>query len=245
MTAPLLLELFTEELPPRALRQLGDVFGQTLQRELGKRDFLDAGAELTVYATPRRLAARLTGVRAESPEKSYEERLLPAKVGLDAGGQPTAALTKKLGALGLDASVMKDVVTRNDGKLDMLFLPLVARGQKLSVGLQSALDAAIDSLPIPKVMTYQLGDQVTSVKFVRPAHGLVALHGSTVVSVTALGLTAGRTVHGHRFMGKADIELASADEYETRLAREGMVIASFGDRRAIIEDELKAKAAAP
>lgn len=242
MSAPLLVELFTEELPPRALRQLGDAFGTALQRELAKRDFLEKNATLTVFATPRRLAARLTGVLARSPAKQFEERLLPAKVGLDANGQPTPALLKKLTALGLDATVMKDAVTRSDGKLDMLFLPRVAEGQALQTALQAAIEEAVGALPIPKVMTYQLSDRVTSVKFVRPAHGLVALHGADVVNVSVLGLTAGRTTHGHRFLGRQDIDLSNADEYESRLLGEGMVVASFDDRRAVIEKALNGQA---
>jgi glycyl-tRNA synthetase beta chain len=242
MSAPLLIELFTEELPPKALKRLGEAFAGSLRDGLARREFLEEGSELVWYATPRRLAARLTGVRGRSPDKPFDEKLVPAKVGLDADGKPTAALLKKLASLGLDADAVSSVRSVSDGKIDMLFIARVASGQALEAGLQAALEEAIEKLPIPKVMSYQLPDGLTSVKFVRPAHGLLALHGDAVVPVTALGLTAGRGTHGHRFLGAAGIRLAHADEYEARLRDEGKVIADFAARRERIATQLAAKA---
>jgi glycyl-tRNA synthetase beta chain len=243
MTSPLLVELFTEELPPKALRRLGESFANTLREELAEREILETDSDLAWFATPRRLAARLSGVRGRSPDKPFEEKLMPAKVGFDANGQPTAALLKRLAALGLDASSAGSVRKGTDGKLEMLFISRVAPGQSLQVALLSALEEAIDKLPIPKVMSYQLADGLTSVRFVRPAHRLVALHGSEVVPVFALGLDAGRRTHGHRFLGAADIDLRTADEYEARLEKEGRVIADFDRRRVRIDGLLKQKAA--
>ncbi len=243
MSETLLVELFTEELPPKALRRLGEAFAESLRDGLARREFLDEGSTLALYATPRRLAARISRVRERSPDKSFEEKLVPAKVGLDADGKPTAALLKKLAALGLDATAAQDVRAVSDGKIDMLYLSRVAAGQALAAGLQAALEEAIDRLPIPKVMSYQLADGLTSVKFVRPAHGLVALHGGNVVTVSELGLEAGRRTHGHRFLGQADVDLAHADEYEARLRDQGRVVADFDARRANIETQLREKAA--
>ncbi len=119
----------------------------------------------------------------------------------------------------------------------------------LAAGLQKALDEAIAKLPIPKVMTYQLETDCelpgwSSVQFVRPAHGLVALHGSQVVPVKALGLTSGNTTHGHRFEAAADpVVLKDADSYAATLATDGAVIASFDERRAEIVRQLAAAAA--
>lgn len=243
MSAPLLVELFTEELPPKALRRLGESFAHTLREELAKREFLEADSESKWFATPRRLAARITGVRSKSPSKQFEDKLMPAKVGIDADGKPTPALLKKLGALGLDASAADSVRKGTDGKLEMLFLSRVAPGQTLQVALQSALEEAIERLPIPKVMSYQLADGLTSVHFVRPAHGLAALHGTEVVPVLALGLHAGRRTQGHRFLSNGHIDLRAADEYESRLEKEGYVIAGFEKRRARIVERLQSKAA--
>ena len=247
MSAPLLVELFTEELPPKVLQRLGNAFAGVVRDELAAAGLLDAACAMDVFATPRRLAVRLSNVRGKAPDRQIDERLLPEKVGLDATGKPTAALLKKLAALGRDESAVASIKKANDGKLVMLFLPQLTAGQTLQAGLQTALEKSIAQLPIPKVMSYQLTsgpDSTETVKFVRPAHGLVALHGADVVSVQTLGLAAGRTTHGHRFLGTRDIELNSAAEYEARLNSEGKVIAGFETRRTEIDTQLKAKAAA-
>jgi glycyl-tRNA synthetase beta chain len=174
-------------------------------------------------------------------------------VGLTPEGQPTPALLKKLQALGADLSDPAAAVARlqraPDGKAEALFYDSLVSGATLDTGLQKALDEAIAKLPIPKVMSYQLETDCelpgwSSVHFVRPAHGLVALHGSTVVPVKALGLTAGRTTQGHRFeAAKPVVEIAHADQYAETLARDGAVIASFTERKAEIARQLAAAAA--
>ena len=243
MNPLLLVELFTEELPPKALQRLGEAFAKGLHDELAASALLAADCKVEVFATPRRLAVRLSNVLGKAPDRQIDERLLPEKVGLDAAGKPTAALLKKLASLGRDESAVASIKKANDGKLVMLFLPQLAAGQTLQAGLQAALEKTIAGLPIPKVMSYQLPNSTETVKFVRPAHGLVALHGPDVIAVQVLGLAAGRVTHGHRFLGARDIELKAADEYEARLNAEGKVVASFSARRAGIESQLTAKAA--
>jgi len=243
MNQTLLVELFTEELPPKALARLGKTFAESLRDTLAKQSFLNDDSVLSWHATPRRLAATITSVRDTSPDKSFDQKLVPAKVGLDANGKATPALLKKLGALGLDADAVASIRKVDTGKIEMLHLSRVAPGESLQTGLQAALDNAIDSLPIPKVMTYQINGGLDSVKFVRPAHALVALHGGDVVDVSVLGLKAGRVTHGHRFMGARDITLKHADEYAQTLENKGKVIADFAARRAAIEKQLEEKAA--
>ena len=243
MSTPLLVELFTEELPPKALKNLGDAFARVLLAELKHGGLLDANCKVEIFATPRRLAARFSSVQAKAADRQTDERLLPEKVGLTADGNATPALIKKLTSMGRDESALALIKKVNDGKMTMLFLPVQAAGQTLAAGLSAALEKAIAQLPIPKVMSYQLANSTETVKFVRPAHGLIALHGGDVVSVSTLGLQAGRVTHGHRFLGAADIELKHADEYEARLKDDGKVVASFDTRRAEIERQLKAKAA--
>lgn len=242
MTETLLVELFTEELPPKVLKQLGEAFANELHKQLQQRDLMEPEAAQVWYATPRRLAVRITKVRDKAPDRSFDEKLVPAKVGLDKDGKPTPALLKRLGAIGRDESAIKDVKRSNDGKMEMLYLPSVASGQSIQVGLEAALEETINRLPIPKVMTYQIAGGLESVKFVRPAHGLVALWGKTVVPVKALGLVANNVTHGHRFLGERDITLAHADDYQTALFKKGKVIASFEERRTAIEGQLKKKA---
>ncbi len=243
MSAPLLVELFTEELPPKALQRLGEAFAHGLRDDLAASALLAADCKIDIFATPRRLAARFSSVLDKAPDRQIDERLLPEKVGLDATGKPTPALLKKLASLGRDDSAVASIKKANDGKLVMLFLPQLAAGLSLQAGLQAALEKTIARLPIPKVMSYQLPNSTETVKFVRPAHGLVALHGTEVVNVQALGLAAGRVTHGHRFLGARDIALGNAGEYDARLNAEGKVIAGFEARRAEIAVQLKAKAA--
>jgi glycyl-tRNA synthetase beta chain len=240
----LLVELFVEELPPKALKKLGEVFAQTLATSLKNTGLAASTATVTAYASPRRLAAHVTEVAAVAADKAVAQKLMPVAVGLDAAGNATPALAKKLAALGADASAVASLRRENDGKADILFYDSLAKGATLAEGLQKALEAALAALPIPKVMTYQLQDGWTSVNFVRPAHGLVALHGADVVPLAILGLTSGRETHGHRFEAAVDpVIFANADEYATKLLSEGAVIASFAERRAEIARQLEAAAA--
>ncbi|MEP7157173.1 MAG: glycine--tRNA ligase subunit beta [Betaproteobacteria bacterium] len=234
-TATLLVELFTEELPPKSLKKLGDAFAASIQQGLSKRGLLESTSASTMFATPRRLAVQITQVRETGADEAFTEKLMPASVGLDKEGNATPALQKKLAAKSLGHIAPADLLRENDGKVDQLVYRGVAKGQSLQVALQSALDEAIAGLPVAKVMSYQLADGITTVQFVRPAHGLVALHGANVVTIAALGLEAGRTTHGHRFQGAVDIELKTAEDYETRLEKDGGVMASFEKRRKEIE----------
>ena len=243
-TKNLLVELFVEELPPKALKKLGESFAQSLARSLRSQGLAAAGSVVTAYASPRRLAAHLTDVFAQAADKPLAQKLMPAAVGLDAEGRATPALLKKLAALGVDAGAVASLRRESDGKAEVLFHDSLARGARLADGLQKAVEEALAALPIPKVMNYQLADGWTSVNFVRPAHGLVALHGAEVVPLTILGLAAGRTTHGHRFEAAVDpVVLADADHYAETLARDGAVIASFAARRADIAAQLQAAAA--
>jgi glycyl-tRNA synthetase beta chain len=248
MKNSLLVELFVEELPPKALKKLGDAFAGVLRDQLVAQGLAEAGSVLTPYASPRRLAAHLTHVAERAADKAVSQKLMPVAVGLDASGQATPALLKRLGALGADASAVPGLKRAMDGKAEALFYESTAKGATLAEGLQKALAEAIAKLPIPKVMSYQLesGCELpgwTSVSFVRPAHGLVALHGDTVVPIEALGLKAGRDTHGHRFEAAVDpVVLRNADSYALQLQEEGAVIASFEARRAEIARQLAAAA---
>ncbi|MCZ8252655.1 MAG: glycine--tRNA ligase subunit beta [Hylemonella sp.] len=249
----LLVELFVEELPPKALKKLGEAFAAVLADQLKAQGLASAASAVTPYASPRRLGAHITQVALKAADKAVQQKLMPVNVGLDAAGQATPALIKKLTALGADVSNPAQAVAAlkraPDGKAEALYYDSVVPGATLEAGLQKALDEAIAKLPIPKVMSYQLETDCelpgwSSVNFVRPAHGLVALHGSTVVPVKALGLKAGHTTHGHRFEAKKDVVvLKDADSYAATLREDGAVIASFAERRAEIVRQLAAAAA--
>jgi glycyl-tRNA synthetase beta chain len=240
----LLVELFVEELPPKALKKLGESFAAVLLEQLKAQGLANDESRLTSFASPRRLAAYITAVASEASDKSVSQKLMPVSVGIDASGNATPALLKRLQALGADASAVPKLKRAMDGKAEALFYDSKVKGVTLAEGLQKALLESLGKLPIPKVMTYQLADGWTDVKFVRPAHALVALHGADVVPVQALGLQAGRTTHGHRFEAtQPQVSLADADSYAQTLAKDGAVIASFAERRAEIVRQLQDAAA--
>ncbi len=242
----LLVELFVEELPPKALKKLGETFSDAIFNSLEKTQLV-LRAEITrtrIFASPRRLAVLIPNVLSKAGDRSVSQKLMPVAVGLDAKGQPSPALLKKLGSLGADASVVPQLKRAMDGKTEALFYDSVVKGATLAQGLQMALDEALAKLPIPKVMTYQLANGWDSVQFVRPAHGLVALHGTEVVPVCVLGMSAGRETQGHRFEASVPkIVLKDSDSYEAQMENEGAVIAGFAARRTEITKQLAAAAA--
>jgi glycyl-tRNA synthetase beta chain len=243
-TRNLLVELFVEELPPKSLKKLGEAFAADLAKGLRAQGLASEQSAVTPFASPRRLAVHVSGVLVRAADRSVSVKLMPVAVGLAADGTPTPALLKKLAAVGADDSALPRLTRRMDGKAELLFLEGKAEGITLVEGLQKALDEALASLPIPKVMQYQLADGWTSVNFVRPAHGLVALHGAEVVPVTALGLEAGRQTRGHRFEAQMDpVALLDADHYARQLEEQGGVIAGFAARHGELVRQLHLAAA--
>jgi glycyl-tRNA synthetase beta chain len=240
-TRSLLVELLVEELPPKSLKKLGEAFATLLTRELNKEGLLENGSITTPYASPRRLAAHITNVREKAPTKRVRKKLMPVSVAFDDVGKPSAALKKKIDKENCSAS---DLVRGTEGNAEYVFLDFEDSGWSLSGNLHMALQFTLNELPIPKVMGYQLQDGWTTVNFIRPVHKLVALHGSDVVDIDALGLKAGRETQGHRFeAASTTLEIRDADSYAQQLEAEGAVIASFAARRAEIARQLAAAAA--
>jgi glycyl-tRNA synthetase beta chain len=240
-TRPLLVELFTEELPPKALPKLGQAFAQGLHDALQVLGLIGTPCVIEAFATPRRLGVKLSAVLSIAPDQSFSEKLMPVKVGLDANGGATPALLKKLAAKGWESMDVSALARESDGKQEYLVASGTAPGAKLNDALQGAIESSIAALPIPKVMKYQLADGETAVKFVRPAHALLALLGTEIIPATILGLQSGRQTYGHRFLHPGALIIESADSYETQLARTGRVTASFVLRRAQIAEQLQAQ----
>ena len=242
-TKNLLVELFVEELPPKALKKLGEAFAVGLLDSLKAQGLAGDHSAATPFASPRRLAAHISAVGSQAVDKAVSQKLMPVSVGLTATGAATPALLKKLAGLGADASAVPNLKRQMDGKAEALYFDSIVTGATLAEGLQKALDKALADLPIPKVMQYQLIDGWTTVNFVRPAHGLVALFGSDVVPVHALGLQARRETHGHRFEAPMDpVVLQHADHYAEQMETQGAVIASFAKRHGMIARQLHAAA---
>lgn len=237
----LLIELLTEELPPKALARLGDAFARGLFDGLSAQGLLEEGAAVEGFATPRRLAASITGVRRAAPDRELREKVLPVTIAFDAEGKPAAPLIKKLAALaktvGVETIAPESLERAPDGKAESLFYRYTARGAVLADGLQTALSQTIASLPIPKVMTYQRPNG-ESVQFVRPAHKLVALLDSEIIPASVLGLQSGNVTLGHRFLSAGEIVIEDAASYASTLEAQGKVIASYAKRREAIRAEL-------
>lgn len=241
MKHTLLVELLTEELPPKALAKLSDAFAGAIQNGLKEHGFLSADSVMIPYATPRRLALTITEVSAMTPDKPIRVKILPVSVALDAEGKPTAPLKKKLAALGFPDVGIADLEQELDGKTDSFFYTYTAPGSTLHSGLLASLERAVRELPIPKMMNYQRPDG-TSVEFVRPAHKLIALHGDKIVPVAVLGLQAGRITLGHRFLSHDEIAIEHAESYAAILKEKGKVIVGFAARKETIRSILQDKA---
>ncbi|HJH22935.1 MAG TPA: glycine--tRNA ligase subunit beta [Paenalcaligenes hominis] len=239
-TRSLLVELQTEELPPKALEKMGVAFADGIAKVLRERHLLADNSQVTEYATPRRLAVHITDVAQQAADQAFSEKLMPTKVGIDAQGNMTVPLQKRLEGKGLGHLSVADLEIKSDGKQDYLYANGMATGAYLADVINEAIDYAVTHLPIPKVMRYQLNDGITSVRFVRPAHGLIVLWGDVVLPAQTLGLESGRQTLGHRFMADAPLTIRSADSYVEQLEQDGWVVPSFAKRREQIRQQLEA-----
>jgi len=175
--ATLLVELLTEELPPKALPRLGDTFANTIHQELVSRGLASQDAGVRAFASPRRLAVTVAQVNTEGAAREVTEKIMPVAVALEADGTPKAPLLKKLEAKGIPEAEIAKFERRMDGKAEALFYTSTVPGAQLDAVISDVINAAIKALPIPKVMRWGAGDAL----FVRPVHKLVILHGDRVV----------------------------------------------------------------
>lgn len=233
MEETLLVEVLTEELPPKSLEVLGEAFGSgilngVIRCQLKQRDPRGTRS----FATPRRLAALIPQVLAKAADREHEVIGPSLKIGLDAAGRPTQALlgfAKKSG-------VTAESLEQRDTPKGRVFVARVRiAGSMLDAALAAIVDDALRKLPIPKVMRWGSGDA----QFVRPVHGLMMMHGRRVVPGEVLGVKSSNQTRGHRFLSKGPITLESADDYERTLRDSGKVLASFDRRRAEIVAALK------
>ncbi|MDC7711056.1 glycine--tRNA ligase subunit beta [Vogesella sp. LYT10W] len=235
MTATLLIELLTEELPPKALEKLAASFADTITDELKKLQFVASNVQSHVFASPRRLAVQIPTVAAIQPEQ-HSVRRGPAVASGMKDGQPTPALAGFARSCGVEVS---QLTTVHDGKQDVYAHESTKAGESLSAVLSGIVASALKKLPAPKLMRW--GD--LDVQFVRPVHGLMMLHGEQVVAGEVLGLQSGNVTRGHRFLSAGDVSIPSADAYPRTLAEEGKVIASFLARRELVRQRLSHAAA--
>ncbi|MFZ4379224.1 MAG: glycine--tRNA ligase subunit beta [Polynucleobacter sp.] len=240
-SASLLIEVFTEELPPKSLRRLGDAFSEGIYASLKAAGLASDASTVTGFATPRRLAVLITDVLDQAPDYPVREKLLPTSIAFDTDGKATPPLLKKLGSLGYADIDLATLEKAGEGKSEALYLNVVAKGAELEQTAQTALEQTLNKLPIAKMMHYQVqqkNGQLADVQFARPAHRIIALHGSKTLKLSSLGIDAGNLTEGHRFLAPGLISIVTADQYEADLLTKAKVIPSFNKRRAQIEAAL-------
>ena len=240
-SATLLIEVFTEELPPKSLRRLGDAFSEGIFAALKSAGLASESSKVTGFATPRRLAVQVTDVLDQAPDFPVREKLLPTSIAFDAEGKATPPLLKKLGALGYADVDLATLEKAGEGKNEALYLNVIAKGAALEHTAQTALEQTLSKLPIAKMMHYQVlqkNGELADVQFARPAHRIIALHGNMTLNISALGIDAANQTEGHRFLAPGNITISSADQYDSDLQSKAKIIPGFNQRRAKIEAAL-------
>ncbi len=240
-SATLLIEVFTEELPPKSLRRLGDAFSEGIFAALKSAGLVNEASQATSFATPRRLAVQISNVLDQAPDYPVREKLLPTSIAFDVQGKATPPLLKKLGALGYGEIDITTLEKSGEGKNEALYLNVIAKGAALEHTAQTALEQTLSKLPIAKMMHYQVlqkDGQLADVQFARPAHRIIALHGNKTLNISSLGINAGNQTEGHRFLAPGNVTIVTADSYENELQIKAKVIPGFNQRRAQIETAL-------
>ena len=240
-SANLLIEVFTEELPPKSLRRLGDAFSEGIFSHLKAAKLTTDGSVVTSFATPRRLAVEISNVLERAADYPVREKLLPTSIAFDAEGKATPPLLKKLATLGYADTDLSTLEKSGEGKNEALYLNVIAKGAQLENTAQAALEQTLNKLPIAKMMHYQVqqtNGELVDVQFARPAHRIIALHGNKVLNINGLGIAASNQTEGHRFLAPGVFTISSANSYENALETKAKVIPSFTKRRAHIESAL-------
>jgi glycyl-tRNA synthetase beta chain len=235
MKTTLLIELLTEELPPKSLAKLGLSFREQIQKALAEAGFIEAGNEGRWFATPRRLALQFDECLESQPDRVIEKKGPAVASGVGADGTPTKALEGFMRSAGVEFSQLEKL---NDGKAEYFVARQKKTGGRLDESLAGMVEAALKKLPIAKLMRWGAGEE----QFVRPVHGLMLMHGARIIAGKVLGLDSRNVTRGHRFMSVGVIDIPRAENYEAILEKDGRVIASFDKRRAMIVEQLDSAA---
>ena len=230
-----LVEIGTEELPPKALRTLMDAFAENIKSAIDDAR-LEHGA-VHRYASPRRLAVLIEALADGQAERSISQKGPPVGIAFDADGKLTAAGNAFAKKCGVDPA---DLGRTSSDKGEWLCCDIVEGGQSTAELMPDLIESALAALPIPRRMRWGDGDA----EFVRPVHWIVLLHGATTVEGSVMGIAAGNQSRGHRFMCSEPVLIASASDYLAALEEQGAVIADFDRRRALVEEGVNAEAKA-
>jgi glycyl-tRNA synthetase beta chain len=231
MKATLLIELLTEELPPKSLAKLGLSFREQMQKALAEAGFIEPGNEGRWYATPRRLALQFDACLESQPDRVIEKKGPAVASGVGADGTPTKALEGFMRSAGVEFAQLEKL---SDGKAEYFVARIKKTGERIDMYLPDMMEAALKKLPVAKLMRWGAGEA----QFVRPVHGLMLMHGARIIPGKVLDLDSRNVTRGHRFMSVGVIDIPRAENYEAILEKEGRVIASFDKRRAMIIEQL-------
>jgi glycyl-tRNA synthetase beta chain len=228
-----LVEIGTEELPPKALRPLMEAFGQILAAGIDNARL--GRGEVHAYASPRRLAVLVEGLAVTQEDRAVEQKGPPTQVAFDEDGQPTPAATafaKKCGV------AVEDLDRVETDKGEWLVFNTIEQGRSCEALMPGIIERALADLPIPRRMRWGAGDA----EFVRPVHWVALLHGKEVLEASIMGIPSGRETRGHRFLSSGPITIAEPRDYVDALEKEGHVIADFARRRELVRDGVEAAA---
>ena len=229
-----LVEIGTEELPPKALRSLAESFAANFTAELDNAGLAHGNVEW--FAAPRRLALKVANLAASQPDREVEKRGPAVSAAFDASGQPTKAAEGWARGCGITVDQAERMVT---DKGEWLLYRANVKGESAEALLANMVATSLTKLPIPKLMRW--GD--SDVQFVRPVHTVTLLLGDTLIPATILGINSDRVIRGHRFMGEPEFTIDSADQYPQILLERGKVVADYEARKAMIKADAEAAAA--
>ena len=221
-----LVEIGTEELPPKALRSLAESFAANVTAELDAANL--AHGEVKWFAAPRRLALKINHLAATQPDREVEKRGPAIAAAFDAQGHPSKAAEGWARGCGITVDQAERLVT---DKGEWLLYRARVKGESVQALLPDMISRSLSKLPIPKLMRWGASDT----QFVRPVHTVTLLLGSELVPATILGIQSDRVIRGHRFMGESELTLENADQYPDVLAQRGKVIADYEQRKALIK----------
>ncbi|WAT00676.1 glycine--tRNA ligase subunit beta [Rouxiella chamberiensis] len=229
-----LVEIGTEELPPKALRSLAESFAANLTAELDAANLAHGAVEW--FAAPRRLAVKIAGLSAAQADREVEKRGPAIAQAFDAEGKATKAAEGWARGCGITVD-QAERLTSDKG--EWLVYRAHVKGESAQALLPTMIATSLQKLPIPKLMRW--GD--SDVQFVRPVHTVTLLLGDELIPGTILGIDSARTVRGHRFMGEPELTLDNADQYPQILLERGKVIADYEQRKAVIRQNAEKAAA--
>lgn len=235
MSTTLLIELRTEELPPKALSNLSATFAQGVFDQLLENGFLSDGATFNALCSPRRLAVTVSHVLPRQSDRIIERKGPAIAAGLDESGQPTKALAGFLRSAGV---TFEQLSRSNDGKAECFVARIEKKGETLAQHLASYVATSLKKLPAPKLMRWGNSDH----QFVRPVHGLIMMLGDQLIAGEVLGLSSNNRTLGHRFLSHGEIVIPHASEYIAKMETEGKVLVDASVRKTRINEQLLAKA---